>query len=85
MTSFFPNLHTLHLAYNSVPPGHIPQLGHLPSLQILNLAQNGLCTLPADLSCLGNVQELNLSANNFSSDSTLVDPALLFKALATVP
>jgi hypothetical protein len=32
MTSFFPNLHTLHLAYNNIPPGHIPQLGHLPCL-----------------------------------------------------
>ena len=31
------------------------------------------------------LEELNLSANNFSSHSTLVDPNALFKALATIP
>jgi Leucine-rich repeat (LRR) protein len=57
----------------------------LPNLQVLNLAQNGLCTLPSDLSFLQTLQELNLSANNFASDSTLVEPALLFMALGTLP
>lgn len=31
------------------------------------------------------LEELNLSANNFSSHSTLVDPNALFKALSTIP
>ena len=31
------------------------------------------------------LEELNLSANSFSSYSTLVDPNALFKALSTIP
>ena len=31
------------------------------------------------------LEELNLSANSFSSHSTLVDPNALFKALSTIP
>jgi Leucine-rich repeat (LRR) protein len=81
----FPNMHTLHLAYNKVPPGHLTQLASLPNLQVLNLAQNSLCTLPSDLTFLPTLLSLNLSANNFASESTLVDPASLFSSLASLP
>lgn len=37
------------------------------------------------MSFLHCLEELNLSANAFSSHSTLVDPNALFKALATIP
>ena len=57
----------------------------LPELQILNLGSNNLSTLPSDMSFLQCLEEFNLSANNFSSHSTLVDPNALFKALSTIP
>jgi len=81
----FPNLHTLHLSYNQIPPGHLQDLGVLPELQILNLGSNNLSTLPTDMSFLHCLEELNLSANSFSSHSTLVDPNALFKAISTIP
>lgn len=81
----FPNLHTLHLSYNQIPPSHLQDLGMLPELQILNLGSNNLSTLPTDMSFFHCLEEFNLSANNFSSHSTLVDPNALFKALATIP
>ena len=81
----FPALHTLHLCYNKIPPGHIQDLGALTELRILNLGSNFLSTLPTDMSFLAQLEELNLSANSFSSFSTLVNPGALFKALSTVP
>jgi len=56
----------------------------IPELQILNLGSNNLSTLPTDMSFFHCLEELNLSANNFSSHSTLVDPNALFKALSTI-
>jgi hypothetical protein len=32
-----------------------------------------------------NLQELNLSSNNFSSDSILVNPNMIFYSLSTIP
>lgn len=52
---------------------------------MLDLASNELCTLPSDLSFLTQLTDLNLSANNFSSDSVLVSPDHLFSSLATIP
>ena len=52
---------------------------------MLNLGSNELCTLPSNLSCLHSLQELNLSSNNFSSDSTLVNPNALMRAISTIP
>ena len=80
----FPQLHTLHLSYNKIPPGHLTTLGYLNSLQVLNLGSNELCTLPSDLSFMHSLQELNLSSNNFSSDSTLVNPNALMRAISTI-
>ena len=57
----------------------------LPELQILNLGSNNISTLPTDMTFFHCLEELNLSANNFSSHSTLVDPNALFKALSTIP
>jgi Leucine-rich repeat (LRR) protein len=41
--------------------------------------------LPSDLSAFKYLEELNLSSNNFSSDSVLVTPSKLFLALSTIP
>lgn len=49
------------------------------------MASNDFCTLPSDLSGFRNLEDLNLSSNNFSSDSVLVTASKLFLALATIP
>jgi hypothetical protein len=51
----------------------------------LEIASNDFCTLPSDLSGFKVLEELNLSSNNFSSDSVLVYPSKLFLALSTIP
>lgn len=38
-------------------------------------------TLPDDMFELSGVEELNLSSNLFSSSSTIINPAVLFKSL----
>ena len=78
-------MHTLHLSYNRIPPGHLPTLGYLKNLQVLNIGSNDLCTLPSDLSFFHSLQELNLSSNNFTSESTLVNPNALMRAISTIP
>jgi len=60
------------------------ELQYLTNLRVLNMASNDLCTLPDDLSALKNLEEFNLSSNNFSSDSVLVKPSKLFMALASL-
>mmetsp|Transcript_119634 Transcript_119634/g.166888 ORF Transcript_119634/g.166888 Transcript_119634/m.166888 type:complete len:111 (-) Transcript_119634:338-670(-) len=77
-------MHTLHLSYNKIPPSHLCELVNLPRLQVLNVASNDFCTLPNDFSFLHQLQELNLSSNNFSSESTLVNPDQLFKSISTI-
>ena len=81
----FPHMHTLKLSYNKIPPSHIIELGNLQSLQCLDMASNDLCTLPSTMSFLTNLMELNLSGNNFNSESVLVKPHELFLALGTIP
>lgn len=81
----FQMLKYLHLSYNRIPPAHIQQLEYLPSLLILNLASNELCTLPSDLSYLSQLEELNLASNEFSSSQALIAPNTIFDALATIP
>jgi Leucine-rich repeat (LRR) protein len=81
----FPKLTTLHLSYNKIPPGHLLQLSLIPSLQKLEIASNDFCTLPSDLSTFVSLEEINLSSNNFSSESVLVSPGKLFLALSTIP
>jgi Leucine-rich repeat (LRR) protein len=80
----FPNLDKLHISYNKIPPGHLIQLSYLPNLKILEIASNDFCTLPSDLSGFKSLEELNLSSNNFSSDSVLVTASKLFLALSTI-
>jgi Leucine-rich repeat (LRR) protein len=75
----------LHLSYNKIPPGHLVQLSYLPNLKLLEIASNDFCTLPSDLSGFKSLEELNLSSNNFSSDSVLVTASKLFLALSTIP
>lgn len=81
----FPTLKYLHLSFNRIPPAHISMLQHLPSLLILNLASNDLCTLPSDMSYLTSLEEFNLASNEFSSSQALVSPHIIFDALATIP
>ena len=76
---------TLHLSYNKIPPGHLMQLANLQNLKHLEIASNDFCTLPSDLSGFKALEDLNLSSNNFSSDSVLVTASKLFIALATIP
>lgn len=81
----FTFLEVLSLGFNSVPAGHILQLAQLPSLRSLDLSGNELCILPEDLSAFGKLEDLNLSSNNFSSDSVVVEPGKQFKSLSTIP
>lgn len=81
----FPGLQTLHLSYNKIPPGHLLQLALIPNLLRLEISSNDFCTLPSDLSGFKLLEDLNLSSNNFSSDSVLVSPGKLFLALSTIP
>lgn len=78
-------MQVLKLSYNRIPPSHLVELAHLPSLEELDLASNDLCTLPTSLGFLQNVQVLDLSSNNFNSDSVLVNPSQLFESLSTIP
>ncbi len=81
----FPQLEKLHLSFNQIPVNHLANLRHLRSLQVLDLASNDLVTLPEDLSFLSAVEELNLSSNQFNSESTLVKPEKLFYSLGQIP
>lgn len=54
-------------------------------LRSLDLQANNLVTLPEDISKFDKLEDLNLASNQFSSASTLVNPALLFKAIGQVP
>lgn len=49
------------------------------------MASNDLITLPEDLSILSQLEELNLSSNLFSSNSTLIKPQQLFVSLSSLP
>ena len=84
-SSSFPRLHTLRLSYNKIPPSHLIELGNLRNLQSLDIAANDFCTLPSSLAYLTSLTELNLSSNNFSSESVLVNPNQLFLSLSTIP
>ena len=81
----FPLLEILSLGFNSIPPGHILQLAQLPNLRVLDLSGNELCILPEELSSFAKLEEFDLSSNNFSSDSVVVEPGKLFKSLSTIP
>ena len=81
----FPVLEKLYLSYNQIPVSHLQNLKYLGSLQELDLAANDLVTLPDDMSFLINVENLNLSSNQFNSESTIVKPDTLFKAMGSIP
>ncbi len=81
----FAKLKYLHLSFNKIPPAQIQNLCYLPSLLILNLASNDLCTLPSDMSYLTSLEEFNLANNEFSSSQSLIAPNIVFDALATIP
>lgn len=51
---------------------------------MLEIASNDLCTLPSSLYFLRSLQELDLSSNNFNSDSVLVNANQLFESLNTI-
>jgi len=68
-----------------VPANQLPELGKLPALTRLELASNDLSALPPNMSFCRTLQEINLSSNNFSSDSVLVDPNTILGSLGTLP
>ena len=81
----FPQLEKLYLSYNNIPANNLQCLGFLKKLTLLDLASNDLVTLPESLDFLQSVEELNLSSNQFSSDSTLVKPSKIFYSASTMP
>jgi hypothetical protein len=81
----FANIETLNVAYNNIPANHLNHLQHLTKLKNLDLASNDLITLPEDLSFLKSLEDLNLSSNMFSSNSTLIKPQSLIVSMASIP
>lgn len=81
----FPKLEILNLSYNSVTPASIRNLYNFTKLKVLDLQGNNLMTLPDDIRELKILEELNLSSNLLSSSSTLVNAAVIFKALGQLP
>ncbi len=77
----FPKLEVLNLSYNQLTPASIRHLYQLPRLKNLDLQGNNLVTLPDDLKELKHLEDLNLSSNLLSSQSTLINPAILMKVL----
>ena len=80
----FEKLETLNISYNSISPASIRSLYSMKRLKVLDLQANNLVTVPEDIGELKNLEELNLASNQFSSTSTLVNPALLFKAIGSI-
>ena len=52
---------------------------------MLDPQANNLVTIPEDIGRLSFLEDLNMSLNQFSSGSSLVNPSLLFKALGQIP
>ena len=57
----------------------LPLLARFPKLRELNLSENKIRTLPADLTALSRLQSINLNGNLLSDVFAVVD------ALATIP
>ena len=81
----FPKLEMLNLSYNQITPASIRHLYQLNRLRSLDLQGNNLVTLPEDLKELKYLEELNLSSNLLSTQSTLINPAILMKVLGQIP
>lgn len=81
-SSDFEKLEIINLSYNSITPASIRSLYIAKKLKHLDLQANNLVTLPEDIGKFENLEELNLSSNQFTSSSSLVNPALLFKAIS---
>lgn len=77
----FPKLEVLNLSYNQITPASIRHLYQLSRLKTLDLQGNNLVTLPDDIKELRHLEDFNLSSNNLSSQSTLINPAILMKVL----
>jgi adenylate cyclase len=70
----FEKLESLNISYNSITPASIRSLYCLRKLKTLDLQANNLVTLPEDISRLAHLEEINLSSNQFASNSSLVNP-----------
>jgi Leucine-rich repeat (LRR) protein len=81
----FPKLENLNLSFNLISPTSIRSMFTIPRLKTLDLSGNNLMTFPEDMMEFKCLEELNLSSNLFSSQSTLVNPALLIKAIGQMP
>lgn len=80
----FERLEVLNLSYNSITPASIRSLYSLKRIKNLDLQANNLVTIPEDIYKLESLEDLNLSSNQFASNSSLVNPQLLFKALGQI-
>lgn len=80
----FERLEVLNLSYNAITPASIRSLYTIKKLKNLDLQANNLVTIPEDICKLEHLEDFNLSSNLFSSNSSLVNPQLLFKALGQV-
>lgn len=70
----FERLEVLNLSYNQITPASIRSLYSLSKLKNLDLQANNLVTIPEDISKLETLEDLNLSSNQFTSNSSLVNP-----------
>ncbi|KPA84518.1 hypothetical protein ABB37_01063 [Leptomonas pyrrhocoris] len=77
-SSSLSTLMALDLAYNRIPSRDLLYLGAFRALQHLDLSNNGLRSLPADLSALSQLTHLALESNQLAS-------ADVFHALGTLP
>jgi len=77
-------LEILNLSYNRINVESIRNLYICKALKNLDISANSLEMLPADLSNLSQLEELNLSANLLTSVSTAQPPATLFKILGSI-
>lgn len=77
----FPKLEVLNLSYNAITPASIRNLYAISRLKFLDLQGNNLLTLPDDMKEFKCLEELNLSSNLLSSNSSLVNPGMLFKSI----
>lgn len=77
----FTNLEVLNLSYNRISVESIRNLFICKQIKNLDLSANSLEMLPADLPCLTQLEELNLSSNLLTSVSSVQPPATVFKIL----
>jgi Leucine-rich repeat (LRR) protein len=84
--SCFPSIRFLQVTFHSSDTlKNLSKLYYIRPLRILDISSNNLMTIPEDLSFMVQLEEINLAANNFSSNSAIVKPTHYFQTLSTIP